>query len=206
MELPSSICPQMGKLQHQFRDLPLAWAIVAVLVLAACGEEYTPPATLAHTFTPAPPAPTQAPTSAPTLNAVERSSQADDIREAVFRYQFVSNACGCEKEVYFLSLGRSKFTDKDPGDEFLERFQGHKPAVKKVSKSTTHVTEGVRDKETGESGLIFRVIEITWISDLEAEVEGGYYLNGLNSSGNWYRIALEGGEWVIKEETLRSVS
>ena len=196
----------MGKLQHQFRDLPLAWAIVVVLVLAACGEESTPPATLAHTSTSAPPAPTQAPTTNPTLNAVQRSSQADDIREAVFRYQFVSNACGCEKEVYFLSLGRSKFTDKDPGDEFLERFQGHKPAVKKVSKSTTHVTEGVRDKETGESGLIFRVIEITWISDLEAEVEGGYYLNGLNSSGNWYRIALEGGEWVIKEATLRSVS
>jgi len=96
-----------------------------------------------------------------------RSGDEDDIREAVFRFQFDHNASGLQQnaKVYFLSLGKG---DKDPSDEFMERFRGQKPPVKKVSQGTVSVT-GVKDKETREQGLIFRVTSIKWISHTEID-------------------------------------
>lgn len=53
-----------------------------------------------------------------------------DICEAVFRYQFEHNASGAQQKAkaYFL-----KIHNKDPSDEFLARFKGHTPPVKKGS-------------------------------------------------------------------------
>ncbi len=47
----------------------------------------------------------------------------DDIREAVFRYQFAHNASAQQQgaKVYFLSLAE----DKDPSDRFMLRFKDH---------------------------------------------------------------------------------
>lgn len=134
---------------------------------------------------------------------VPKSIQEDDIRESVFRYQFQHNASGQQQnaKVYFLSLGSIE-EPEDPSDEFMKRFQGHQPPVKKVSQSIVSVFEGVKDKDTGEQGLIFRVTRIAWKSDVEVEVEGGYYENGLSASGNIYRVALEGGQWVVKEDRM----
>lgn len=136
-----------------------------------------------------------------------KSTKEDDIRETVFRYQFEHNASGLQQnaKVYFLSLGSLGET-KDPSDEFMKRFRGHKPAVKKVSQSTVSVFEGVKDEDTGEQGLIFRVTRIEWKNDVEVEVQGGYYESGLSASGNIYRVRREGGKWVVKEDRMLWIS
>ena len=63
-----------------------------------------------------------------------RESQADDIREAVFRYQFEHNASGQQQSAhdYYLAIGDQ---DADPSDEFMKRFAHHKPPVHKASAS-----------------------------------------------------------------------
>lgn len=129
-----------------------------------------------------------------------RPRDEDDVREAVFLFQFDHNASGLQQnaKVYFLSLGGG---DRDPSDEFMERFRGLKPPVKKVSECTASVT-GVKDKETGEHGLIFRVTSIKWVSDSEVEVEGGYHEASESASGNTYLLLREGERWFVKEHRM----
>ena len=71
----------------------------------------------------------QAPDSKRELTNAEQN----EIREAVFRYQFEHNASGQQQtaKVYFLSFGK----DQEPSDEFIARFKDHKPPVKKRSQS-----------------------------------------------------------------------
>jgi hypothetical protein len=143
----------------------------------------------------------------------------DDIREAVFRYQFEHNASEQQQsaKAYFLSLsndllpgspmpGPIPAKGRDPDDAFVKRFQGHKPPVKKISQSTISPFEGVKDRETGEEGLIFWVTHIRWKKDTEVEVDGGYYEGGRSSSINLYRVVREGDRWVVKEDRLIAIS
>ena len=115
-----------------------------------------------------------------------RESQTDDIREAVFRWQFDHNASSQQKkaQAYFLGVGDRD----DPTDEFMKRFANHKPPVRKASACSADAGKGVRDKKTGEKGLIFRVRKIEWKSDTEVEVQGGYYEGGLSASSNTYTV------------------
>ena len=85
-----------------------------------------------------------------------RESQTDDIREAVFRWQFDHNASGQQtnSQVYFLEVGEK---GGDPTDEFMKRFANHKPPVRKVSACSANAGKGVLDMKTGEKGLIFRI-------------------------------------------------
>jgi hypothetical protein len=118
-------------------------------------------------------------------------SETDDISEAAFRYMFFG------KSAYYLAIimGEKKV---DPDDALLKRFADHKPPVKKVSECTvTSAHEGVRDKETGEHGLIFRLGEPRWTSDKEVEIDGGYYESGLAASGNTYYLKKEDGKWKV---------
>ena len=94
----------------------------------------------------------------------------------------------------------------------MDRFGGHEPPVKRVSEcevsaqppgsSSIHVV----DSSTGEPGLVCRVERIRWVSDTEAEVEGGYYAGGRAASGYLYSVVREGDEWVVEEETLQWVA
>ena len=83
-------------------------------------------------------------------------SQALDIAEATFRYQFVHD--GQTYPVYFLTL-----FDKDPSPEFLNRFKHHKPPVRPGS-------EFVMGK-----GVAFSVDRIKRVSKTKVEVFGGYF-------------------------------
>ena len=73
------------------------------------------------------------------------SAEKDNIREAVFRYQFEHNASGQQQnaKVYFLSLDKGA----DPNKAFMLRFRDHNPPVKKRSQATGKFE--VIDKETG---------------------------------------------------------
>lgn len=134
-----------------------------------------------------------------------RDSQTDDIREAVFRWQFQHNASGqrANAQVYFLGVGEK---GGDPTDEFMKRFADHQPPVRKVSASTADPDTGVRDKKTGEQGLIFRVTSITWKSDTEVDVSGGYYEAGLSASRNAYTLKKESGQWKVTSDKMQWIS
>lgn len=127
----------------------------------------------------------------------DRDKQEDDIREAVFRYQFAHNASGLRQQarVYFLSIWGLGEDGKDPSDDFMRRFAGNVPPVKKFSRVSFE--NGLRDEETGSPGLIFRVTAIKWITRARVEATGGYYAGYLNASGNVYYVERRNGTWTV---------
>lgn len=132
----------------------------------------------------------------PTEQIAPQLSEEDQIREAVFRYQFEFNQSGFGKaaNAYFLSVEGNK----DPSPQLLERFDRHRPPVKPVSASTLESgTAQVLDMETGLPGLIFVITEIRWLSDQEVAVDGGYEEASESGSGNTYSVVKQGGTWVV---------
>jgi hypothetical protein len=136
----------------------------------------------------------------------------DDIREAIFRYQFSNNYSGQQQSarVYFIGIYIPGDSTRqgyyaDPSDELMARFRGNTPSVKKASQCTQSIY-GVFDKETGERGLLFRVESIRQLSGDEVEVEGGYFEAGLSASGNIYTVRRIGGRWVVVKDELQWIS
>lgn len=122
-----------------------------------------------------------------------RESQEDDIREAVLLHQFEHNASGQQQKAhgYYIAIG-----DKhaDPSDAFIRRFAHHKPPVRKASACRVSSTGEIVSKWTGRPGLLFVVGEITWISDSEVKVYGGYDEANLSSSRNTYTVKKQNGK------------
>lgn len=133
-----------------------------------------------------------------------RAKAEDEIREVTFRYQFLHNASGLQQnaKIYFLAIADEH---GDPTDEFMERFADDKPTVKKKSQAKVG-GDGVKDRDTGEIGLIFRVDNIKWVSDTEVEVGGGYYEAGLSSSGNTYFLKKQKDRWVVTKDVTHWIS
>ncbi len=120
----------------------------------------------------------------------------DDIREAVFRYQFKFNVSGWRESAsaFFLSLEEGE----DPTPEFLHRFADHRPVVRPISASTLEPgTAQILDQSTGLPALVFRIDDIRWLTDDRAEVDGGYYEASESATGNTYRVVKESGRWVV---------
>jgi hypothetical protein len=172
-----------------------------VIVFAACG------AFLFKTISARTDSSAGAPAPAPIDSAAKKLVQEEHIREAVFRYQFENNVSGQQKsaKAYFLSLGAAG-KPSDPSNELLARFINHNPPVKKVSQCTFSVSEGVKDRSTGERGLVFMITKINWISSTSVEVEGGYYEAGLSGSANRYLVKFKNGKWVVTEDTMLWIS
>jgi hypothetical protein len=120
----------------------------------------------------------------------------DDIREAVFRYQFEHYAAGRQRrvKVYFLSFG----DDKEPDDTFLARFKDHKPPVKKRSQSKGGFE--VTDKETGKRGLIFSAVTIKVVDANKVQVDGGSYEGVRSASGNVFTVERKDGKWLVTKD------
>ena len=125
-------------------------------------------------------------------------SEEDQIREAVFRYQFEFNASGLGKTAgaYYLRIEG----DADPSPPLIRQFEGHLPQVKAVSASELEPgTAQVIDRESGLPGLIFWIEEIRWLSDYEVEVEGGYEEASESGSVNIYRLEKIDNRWKVVE-------
>lgn len=135
----------------------------------------------------------------------QRAGQVDDIREAVFRWQFDHNASGQQKnaKVYFLGFHGKQ---GDPTDEFMKRFAGHNPPVRKVSACESDAKKGVRDKTTGEMGLIFWISNVRWKSDTEVELGGGYDESGGSASTNVYVVKKVAGKWKVTSDKMMTIS
>lgn len=127
-----------------------------------------------------------------------------DLLEAVFRHQFDHNASGSGRNVdyFFLALD----ADEDPPPELLERFAGETPEALPVSLAERTFEEGVKHRERGGRGLIFRISSIDWVDEEEAVVEGGYYEAPLSSSGNTYQVERRDGRWVVISDRLNWIS
>jgi hypothetical protein len=167
--------------------------IVAIAMTLACGTTSSD-------------SPTETPMPVP--DPALQSSFQDDIREAVFRYQFEHGwPLEFPPVAYFLAIeGRSRASDRDPDDAFMSRFDGHQPPTLKASLVTDRVIEGVTHRDTGERGLILRVTEITWITGAEVTVEGSIYQSGAGAEGHEYRVVLDGGRWTVVEDVPTWVS
>ena len=130
----------------------------------------------------------------------DRDKQEDDIREAVFGSQLAHEEGRPRRwkpAVYFLSLWGTGGDGKDPNDDFMKRFAGHTPPVKKYSKSTEDDSQYIIDDETRVRGVIFSVSKITWFGESKVEVFGGYYVGYLNSSGGTYYLEKKDGKWIV---------
>jgi len=125
-----------------------------------------------------------------------RLAQEDEIREAVFRYEFRHNSSGqgARAGVYCISVGEQ---NADPPDGFMRRFAGFTPPVRKASDCSTHPLNGVVEKKTGKRGLLFRVRSVKWLSDTEVHVVGGYFEDGLSASGNTYTVVRTRNGWMV---------
>ena len=135
-----------------------------------------------------------------------RAAEEDSIREAVFRHQFQYNASGQRQHAnaYCLSI-RSADKNTDPSDEFMKRFYGQTPPVRKGSEC--HWTQAhVVENRTGKPALIFSISKITWVSDTEVIVDGGYAEAGLSSSGNTYTVKKRDGKWTVTEDRMDWIS
>lgn len=117
--------------------------------------------------------------------------EALDIAETTFRYQFKDNASGQQQKApaYFLSL-----FGKDPTPEFLKRFAGHKPPIRKGSEFEIM------------KGIEFIVTRIKRVTKDKVEVSGGYYASGLSASGNTYVLEKKNGKWTVTKNTMHWIS
>lgn len=131
----------------------------------------------------------------------------DNIREVVFRYQIGGDYGQDAPRTYCLSVGSSSL--QKPADEYNEPSQKVMTALKMTPPSTpilpdymcNRSSEGVTDA-VGGCAIIPRVHTIAWVSDTEAQVEGGYYMSGQGKAGIPYQVVLEGNKWVVKDEQV----
>jgi len=134
-----------------------------------------------------------------------RLTQENDIREAVFRYQFNHNSSiqGKSAAVYCLSVGEK---NADPSDDLMRRFAAFKPPVREASDCSTDAYRGVAEKRTGKRGVVFRVRTIKWVSETEVDVVGGYFEDGLSASGNTYTVIKTQGKWTVSKAKTNWIS
>jgi len=136
---------------------------------------------------------------------VEKSCVDDNgIREAVFRYQFSHNSSAAQQsvDVYFLSLAEKA----DPDEHLLARFAGHQPDVKAISQSRIVADGRVEEKNTGRSGLIFRIDSIHPLDEKRVRVKGGYYEANVSASGNNYFLECQDDKWTVVDAVGKWIS
>ncbi len=140
------------------------------------------------------------------------SSSEDDIREVVLLRLF-DRVYGHTRRPDVLFIGveggsgaGSDFLRADPSPELLRRFATHQPPVMPFSASLSWEHDRVMDPATGKLGTVYSVHSICWLSSLEVEVRAGHYAGTMSGSGFTFRLALERGTWVVKEESFDRVS
>lgn len=121
----------------------------------------------------------------------------DDIREAVFRYQFQQyDAKGSRNFTVYLSVG----DPQGPSDDFMKRFRKEMPFVKKSAEAVISPTEGVKN------GIILIAEEVNWTHPDRAVVSGGYYIASLGAESNLYTVQRKNGKWAVTDVRLEWIS
>lgn len=162
------------------------WAMLTCVLALAMGCGANPPSVT--------PPPANAPDKSPSVltEPVDRETEILQVFETLFRHQFQRNASAVQQNAkgYFLTIDQ-----QDPTPEFLTRFAGHVPPVRKGSEFAVE-----------QEGVLFRVGAVKWIDDSTVEVHGGYYEGELSSSKNVYRLVRKDGKWVVERDQMLSIS
>ena len=121
-----------------------------------------------------------------------------DLFEVFFRYKFEDNASAQQQdaEAYFLEI-----EGEDPSPEFLARFKGHSPPVKKGSEFVMGgriVMDG--EAPTEGNGLLFRIDSYRWIGLFKncVKISGGYSEGELSASWASYIWIRRKGKWELE--------
>ena len=101
-------------------------------------------------------------------------------------------------QVFFLSFGK-----EEPTDEFILRFAGHNPPVKKSSQASGKYK--LNDQETGKRGVLLSAANIRRITENEVEIWVGYYLGPYNKKAKnaaikIYSVQRENNKWIVAEK------
>ncbi len=123
-----------------------------------------------------------------------------DIREAVFRDLFPKKEWGGPKHTGFFYLAIRVHGDfTDPDDALMARFAKNEPPVKRRSECHIWSDQGgvVLDNKTGEQGVIYNTGSITWISNTEVRIGGGYYVGNVGAAGNIRHLRKVNGKWLV---------
>lgn len=137
------------------------------------------------------------------MSTAARKAQELDAREAVFRHQFENNGSALKSDAKVYCVGfeavdpKTGPTIEDPDDAFIQRFSGNIPTVKKYSSCDYRDKVGLLDKASGERALEFTTSNISWISETEMQMEGGYFEASLSASGNTFRLKRIDGKWAV---------
>jgi hypothetical protein len=132
--------------------------------------------------------------------AVESPAKSD-VREAVFRYMFDHYNYGSSVKVYCIEAERPL------PDSFIQRFSGIKPQVVWGSDcDKSGPMNGVRNKKTGERGLLMTIIDIQWISGHEAEVKVEAFSDGIAANWNALRVVFKENHWKVVKDNVDGVS
>jgi hypothetical protein len=123
-----------------------------------------------------------------------RSAQEENIREAVFRYQFA------HVELIF-AYHFIAIDGKNPSEEFLHRFRDSDPPVRPISDAerVKKPMKMVVSKDDQKQGVIFYLGPIKWNSDGKAEVEGRFECGDTcDELSGVYHVTLQDGHWVVE--------
>ncbi len=136
---------------------------------------------------------------------LDRAAEEDNIREAMFRFMIAEkqDLQGQQDHYYFLSVhSDSSRSHGDPSDEFMKRFDGNSPVVKRASECTNDAPRGVVDKVNGTRGHILHLDPVRWLSDREVEMQWADHTSGSNGYGGRCRLRWSVGNWILTHKTM----
>ena len=122
-----------------------------------------------------------------------RTDQEDNIREAVFRYQFKS--FDLLVAYHFISM-----YGKNPSAAMLQRFHGEQPPVLPVSDSEKlkKPMKLIQNRNDFKQGVLFNQGQIKWISDTKADVDGGFECGDIcDEASGVYHVSRQENKWVV---------
>jgi hypothetical protein len=129
---------------------------------------------------------------------MSRKAEEAKIVAATLCYQLTQQQIELKVKVIFLFIG----DNQDPSDSLLTQVRCGSYDFRKVSQSTMDAG-AVKDKNTGEEGLILGVTSIKWEKATEVLVTGRMQLDRENSLTHVFHVVKEeNNRWVVKETKL----
>jgi hypothetical protein len=124
-----------------------------------------------------------------------------DLREAVFRYMFDHYNYGRYVKVYCIAA------ERPVPDAFIQRCSQIKPhVVGAFDCDRSAPMSSVRNKKTGETGMLLTIIDIQSIRGDEAKVKVEAFSDGIAANWNTLRIIFKEGHWKVVKDKVDGVS
>jgi hypothetical protein len=134
-----------------------------------------------------------APSLQKTSGDTPRPAQEDEIREAVYRYQFKN--FDLLVAYHFISVN-----GKNPSAAILQRFKGEQPPVLPLSDCDRikKPTRMIQNRNDLKQGALFNIGQIKWISDTKVDVDGGFECGDIcDEATGVYHASKPENKWVV---------